>query len=211
LIARKKMTHELPNLPYDFSALEPHIDAQTMEIHHDKHHAGYVKKLNAALEKFPEFADKDVDSLISDIDSVPEEIRKAVRNNGGGHSNHSLFWQMMTAPGQGMKPSEDLMNAINSAFGSGEACHEKFVEAASAHFGSGWCWMVVNSDGEIEIMTTANQDSPLMFGKKPILGIDVWEHAYYLKYQNKRPDYVEAFTKVINWEKVSELWEKAKQ
>ena len=206
------MTHELPALSYAFDALEPHIDSKTMEIHHDKHHAGYVTKLNAALENHPELADKDVDELISDMDSIPEDIKGEVRNNGGGHSNHSLFWEIMAPSGDGGgEPSGELLEGMKKAFGSGQECHEKFVEAAKTHFGSGWAWLVVNPESkELEIMTTSNQDSPLMYGKKPILGVDVWEHAYYLKYQNKRPDYVDAFIKVINWKKVSENFEKAR-
>lgn len=203
------MVYELPKLPYEYNALEPHIDAKTMEIHHTKHHQAYIDKLNAALEKHSELAEKDVDSLISDLNSVPEDIRGAVRNHGGGHSNHSLFWEIMAPEGKGGKVSEKLLEAMKKAFGSGEGCHDKFVEAAKTHFGSGWAWLVVNKEGELEIYSTANQDSPLMEGKTPILGLDVWEHAYYLKYQNKRPDYIDAFIKVINWEKVSELYEKA--
>jgi superoxide dismutase, Fe-Mn family len=203
------MPHKLPDLPSGFDALEPHIDSKTMEIHHDKHHADYVNKLNAALEKHPELAEKNVNDLVSDIDSVPEDIRKIVRNNGGGHANHSLFWEVMSPEGKGGKASEELLKAMKKAFGSGEGCHKTFVEAATNHFGSGWAWIVVNDNKELEIMTTPNQDSPLMFGKKPILGLDVWEHAYYLKYQNKRPEYIENWVKIINWEKVNELWEKA--
>ena len=203
------MSHELPSLPYEFNALEPIIDAKTMEIHHDKHHAGYVAKLNAALETHPDVKDKDVKELIADLDKIPKEIKGAVRNNGGGHVNHTLFWQIMVPEGQGGKPSEKLMAAMNEAFGSGQECHEKFVEEATKRFGSGWAWLVVNKKKKLEIYSTANQDSPLMEGKIPILGIDVWEHAYYLNYQNKRPDYVEAFTKIINWNKVNELYEEA--
>jgi superoxide dismutase, Fe-Mn family len=203
------MAHTLPDLPYAFDALEPHIDAKTMEIHHGKHHQGYVDKLNKALEGTG-LEDKPVEELLKDLSGVAEDKKQAVINNGGGHANHSLFWEIMTKPGQGMKPSSDLMEAMKKSFGSGEACHEKFVKAAKSHFGSGWCWLVVNESGALEIMTTPNQDSPLMFGKKPILGLDVWEHAYYLRYQNKRPDYVDAFIKIINWDNVSELFEKAK-
>lgn len=203
------MSFELPELPYAFDALEPEIDAKTMEIHHDKHHAGYVAKLNAALEKYPELQDKSVEELLANnLKIVPEDIKTAVRNNGGGHANHSLFWEVMTPSGKGGKVSEDLLEAMKKSFGSGEECHKKFVEAALSRFGSGWAWLVVNASGELEIMSTANQDSPLMSGKKPILGIDVWEHAYYLNYQNRRQEYVDAFIKIINWNRVSELFER---
>lgn len=203
------MAHVLPDLPYAFDALEPHIDAKTMEIHHGKHHAGYVAKLNAALEGTG-LEDKDVNELLKHIGEVPEDKRQAVINNGGGHANHSLFWQVMTPSGENAESFESLMNAMKDSFGSGEACHEKFVEAAKSHFGSGWVWMVVNPETrKLEIMTTKNQDSPLMEGKTPILGLDVWEHSYYLNYQNRRPEYIDAFVKVINWGKVSELYEEA--
>tara|TARA_Y100000310_G_C20442758_1_gene696888 strand:+ start:98 stop:715 length:618 start_codon:yes stop_codon:yes gene_type:complete len=200
------MVHELPSLPYDFNALEPTIDAKTMEIHHEKHHAGYVAKLNAALESHPELKDKSVEELISNLSEVPAEIKAAVKNNGGGHANHSLFWQIMAPKDQESKPSEKLMAAMTESFGSGEECHKKFIQVATTRFGSGWAWLVVNKEKKLEIYSTANQDSPLMEGKTPILGIDVWEHAYYLNYQNKRPDYIEAFTKIINWAKVEELY-----
>jgi superoxide dismutase, Fe-Mn family len=202
------MVFKLPNLPYAFDALEPVIDAKTMEIHHGKHHAGYVAKLNAALEG-TEFADKSVEEVLRDIESVPEGKRGAVINNGGGHANHSLFWEVMCKEGEAGKPSEALLAAMTKAFGSGEDCHKKFVDAAVTRFGSGWAWLVVNSNKELEIFSTPNQDSPLMDGKIPILGVDVWEHAYYLNYQNKRPDYAEAFTKIINWNKVNELFDEA--
>jgi superoxide dismutase, Fe-Mn family len=203
------MVHELPDLPYGFDALEPHIDAETMEIHHGKHHKGYVDKLNKALEGTG-LEDKPIGELLKDVDSLPSDKRQAVINNGGGHANHSLFWEIMCPEGKGGKPSGSLMEAIKEAFGSGERCHDKFVESAVKHFGSGWCWLAINESKGLEIFTTPNQDSPLMQGKTPILGLDVWEHAYYLKYQNKRQEYVEAFVKVINWDKVSELFEKAK-
>ena len=202
------MTHELPSLPYDFDALEPHIDAKTMEIHHDKHHAGYVNKLNAALEGKDELSGKEVNELISDIDSVPEEIRQAVRNHGGGHSNHSLFWTLMSKDGGG-EPSGEIEELIKKEFESFSEFKEKFSKAAATHFGSGWCWLVRDGD-KIAIMTTSNQDSPLMFGKKPLLGLDLWEHAYYLKYQNKRPDYIEAWWNVVNWPVVLKNFEAAK-
>ncbi len=200
--------HELPALPYPKDALEPHIDALTMEIHHGRHHQTYVNNLNAALEGHPELAEKSVEELISDLNAVPESIRTAVRNNGGGHANHTLFWQIMS-PNGGGQPSGALAEAINSTFGSFEQFKEKFTQAALGRFGSGWAWLVVNN-GQLEIMSTPNQDSPLMEGKTPILGIDVWEHAYYLKYQNKRPDYVNAFFNVINWDEVAKRYEAAK-
>lgn len=200
--------HELPALPYAFDALEPHIDAQTMEIHHGRHHQTYVNNLNAALDKHPELYEKSVEELISDLNAVPEDIRTAVRNNGGGHANHSLFWQIMS-PNGGGEPSGALAEAINKTFGSFEQFKEKFTQAALGRFGSGWAWLVVNN-GQLEIMSTPNQDSPLMEGKTPILGVDVWEHAYYLKYQNRRPDYVNAFFNVINWDEVAKRYEAAK-
>jgi superoxide dismutase, Fe-Mn family len=203
------MTHELPKLPYDFNTLEPIIDAKTMEIHHGKHHAGYVTKLNAALETHADLKDKPITDILKDIDSIPEDIRTAVINNGGGHANHSLFWEIMGPQSESGKPSEKLLEAMKKAFGSGEECHKKFMAAATTRFGSGWAWLIVNKDKELEILSTPNQDSPLMDGNTPILGLDVWEHAYYLNYQNKRPDYVEAFTKLINWKKVDELFEAA--
>jgi Fe-Mn family superoxide dismutase len=203
------MVFELSNLPYNFDSLEPYIDAKTMEIHHDKHHAGYVSKLNSALENYEELQDKNVEELLADnLKIVPDEIKTAVRNNGGGHANHSLFWEVMCAEGDGGEPSKELTNAINSKFGSFEKFKEEFSNVAVGRFGSGWAWLVI-SDGELEIMSTANQDSPLMSGLKPILGLDVWEHAYYLNYQNKRPDYISAWWNVVNWQKVDELFEEA--
>ena len=198
--------NELPQLPYDFTALEPHIDARTMEIHHDKHHAGYVKKLNAALEG-TDLAEKDVDELLKDLSAVPEDKRTAVRNNGGGHSNHRLFWTILS-PNGGGAPKGALADAIDSSFGSFDTFKEQFNAAAATRFGSGWAWLVV-ADGKLEVMSTANQDSPLSVGKTPILGLDVWEHAYYLNYQNKRPDYIAAFWNVVNWEEVSERFDNA--
>jgi len=205
------MAHELPSLPYEYNALEPHIDSTTMEIHHGKHHAGYVKKLNTALENHAELQKKEVQNLISDIDSIPEDIKHAVRNNGGGHANHSLFWQTMSGDGGGA-PDGALATAIKENFETFENFKEKFNQAAATHFGSGWAWLVIDSkeNNKLAIMTTTNQDSPLMFDKKPLLGLDVWEHAYYLKYQNKRPDYVEAWWNVVNWKKVSDMFEEAK-
>ncbi len=200
------MTHELPELGYSFDSLEPHIDAKTMEIHHDKHHKAYVDKLNAALESKPDLQKKNAEELIKDLDSVPEEIRAAVRNHGGGHANHSFFWKVLK---KDVEPKGEIKDAIHEKFGSGEAFKEKFKEAALTQFGSGWAWLVV-SGGELEIVKTANQDSPISQGKIPLLGLDVWEHAYYLKYQNKRPDYVDAFFNVINWDQVNENFLKAK-
>lgn len=200
------MTFTLPDLQYEFDALEPHIDKETMEIHHDKHHAGYVKKLVAALEG-TEFAEKDIKEILKDIESVPEEKRKAVINNGGGHANHTLFWEILSS--NKTELSGELAEAINKKFGSFEDFKKQFSDAAATRFGSGWAWLVVDN-GQLEIKSTANQDSPLMDNQIPILGLDVWEHAYYLKYQNKRPDYIEAFFNVINWDKVAENFEAAK-
>ncbi|MCG9129273.1 superoxide dismutase [Candidatus Poribacteria bacterium] len=198
------MAHTLPALPYAHDALEPHIDAQTMEIHHGKHHQGYVNNLNAALEGHDDLANLDVEELLRNIDDVPEDIRQAVINNGGGHANHSLFWSIMS-PNGGEPSGGEIGDAIKSAFGSLEAANEEFTTAATKRFGSGWAWLVIGDDG-LEIYSTANQDSPLMQGHTPILGIDVWEHAYYLNYQNRRPDYVDAWKNVINWSRVNELY-----
>tara|TARA_Y100000310_G_scaffold345268_1_gene463263 strand:- start:22357 stop:22962 length:606 start_codon:yes stop_codon:yes gene_type:complete len=200
------MAHELPKLPYPYNALEPHIDKQTMNIHHTKHHRGYVDKLNAAVEG-TEFEDMDINEIVKNLDEVPEDKQTAVRNNGGGHANHSLFWKIMSPNGGGF-PSGKVQEAMHLKWGAFDKFKEEFSNAALARFGSGWAWLVV-SGGKLEIMSTANQDNPLTEGKIPILGLDVWEHAYYLKYQNKRPDYVEAFFNVINWEKVNELFEAA--
>lgn len=202
------MAHQLPELPYDYEALEPHIDAETMRIHHTKHHQGYVNNLNAALEKHPELGEKTVEQLLSDLDSVPQDIRTAVRNNGGGHANHSLFWPCM-APGAGGSPSGELASAIDSAFGSFEAFQETFAKAAATRFGSGWAWLCAGGDGGLLVTSTANQDNPVSEGLKPVLGLDVWEHAYYLNYQNRRPDYVKAWWNVVNWEKVGENFAEA--
>ena len=195
------MAYELPPLPYDYDALEPHIDEQTMRIHHDKHHATYVTKLNGALEGHPDLVSKNIDDLVADLASVPEAIRGAVRNNGGGHANHALFWQVM-APGGGGAPTGKVADAINGAFGSYDGFTEKLANAAATRFGSGWVWLVDAGD-TLTIESTPNQDTPVMEGRKPILGIDVWEHAYYLKYQNRRPDYVAAWLNVINWDEVN--------
>ena len=198
------MAHTLPRLPYAHDALAPHIDAQTMEIHHGKHHQGYVNNLNAALEGHDDLAKLDVEELLRNIDQVPDDIKQAVINNGGGHANHSLFWSIM-APNGGDPSSGEVGEAIKSAFGSLEAANEEFTTAATKRFGSGWAWLVIGDDG-LEIYSTANQDSPLMQGHTPILGIDVWEHAYYLNYQNRRPDYVEAWKNVVNWRRVNEIY-----
>ena len=199
------MAHELPELGYEYDALEPFIDAKTMEIHHGKHHAGYVKKLNAALESHSDLQAKSPEELVKDLDSIPEDIRKAVQNNGGGHVNHSFFWKILK---KDVKISGEIEKEINDKWGSFDKFKEEFVDKAATLFGSGWCWLVV-SGGELEIMQTKNQDSPITEGKVPVLGLDVWEHAYYLKYQNKRPDYVDAFFNVINWEQVNENFLKA--
>ena len=192
------MAYSLPDLPYGYDALEPHIDARTMEIHHGRHHNTYVTNLNNALDGHADLAARSVEELISDLDSVPEDVRTAVRNNGGGHANHSLFWTVMS-PGGGGEPSGDLADAINDAFGSLDAARDEFVQAATTRFGSGWAWVVVK-DGGLAILSTPNQDSPLMSGDgTPIIGLDVWEHAYYLNYQNRRPDYIEAWGNVIDW------------
>jgi len=201
------MTFTLPDLKFEFDTLEPHIDKETMEIHHDKHHAGYVKKLIAALEG-TDLENKEISEILKDIGSVPEDKRKAVINNGGGHANHTLFWEVLS-PNK-TELTGELAEAINSKFGSFEEFKTKFSEAAATRFGSGWAWLVINN-GELEITSTANQDSPLMNNQTPILGLDVWEHAYYLKYQNKRPDYIEAFFNVVNWDKVAENFSSAKQ
>ena len=198
------MAHTLPALPYAHDALEPHIDAQTMEIHHGKHHQGYVNNLNAALEGLGNLADMDVHELLSNLDQVPEDKRQAVINNGGGHANHSLFWSVMSPNGGDF--GGPIADAIASTFGSHEAAKEQFATAAATRFGSGWAWLVLGDSG-LEIYSTANQDSPIMQGHTPLLGLDVWEHAYYLNYQNRRPDYIEAWGNVINWARVNELYE----
>jgi Fe-Mn family superoxide dismutase len=202
------MAHSLPDLPYAHDALAPHIGADTMEIHHGKHHNAYVTNLNAALEGTG-LEDKAIGDLVADLDSVPEAKRTAVRNNGGGHYNHSLFWQIMAPEGTGGSPSDALMAAINAKFGSGDGCKEAFNKAAATRFGSGWAWIVVKHGG-VDVLSTPNQDNPVMDGTgTPILGLDVWEHAYYLNYQNRRPDYIAAWENVINWNKVNELFDAA--
>ena len=203
------MAYELPDLPYPHNALEPHIDVLTMEIHHGKHHATYIAKLNAALEGHEALASKSVEDLISDLSSVPEGIRVAVQNNGGGHANHSLFWTVL-GPNGGGEPSGALADAINVEFGTFADFQAKFEVAGATRFGSGWAWVCVNSEGDLCVCSTANQDTPLMEGRTPILGCDVWEHAYYLKYQNRRPDYLKAFWNVVNWDAVSVNYEAAK-
>jgi Fe-Mn family superoxide dismutase len=196
------MPFTLPPLPYPTNALEPHIDAQTMEIHHGKHHAAYVNNLNAAVEKAPELQGKSLDDLLKNLNAVPEAVRTAVRNNGGGHWNHSMFWQVM-APNAGGAPTGKLADAINASFGDFEKFKEQFNAAGAARFGSGWAWLVKDG-GKLAIVSTPNQDNPIMDGKPaPLLGLDVWEHAYYLKYQNRRPDYVSAWWNVVNWGAVS--------
>lgn len=197
------MVHVLPKLPYKYDELEPYIDAKTMEIHYTKHHQAYIDKLNKSLEKYPKLMKMDVDKLISELDAVPEDIRTAVQNNGGGHSNHSFFWQVLT--GKKQECSGKIAKQIEKDFGSFDKFKEKFSEVALGRFGSGWAWLVWN-DGKLEVISTANQDSPLMSGLKPVLGLDVWEHAYYLKYQNRRADYVSAFWNIVNWEKVNEFF-----
>jgi Fe-Mn family superoxide dismutase len=192
---------KLPELGYGFDALEPHIDTRTMEIHHGKHHAAYVEKLNSALENQADLKSKSIEKILSDINSVPETIRGAVQNNGGGHHNHSLFWETMK-PGGAKEPAGALADALNSTFGSTDDFKAKLAEAAVGRFGSGWAWLVKDGD-KLEVYSTANQDSPLMEGKVPVLGLDVWEHAYYLKYQNRRPEYIEAWWNVVNWDVVA--------
>ena len=202
------MAHELPNLPYSHDALEPHVDARTMEIHHGKHHNAYVTNLNNALEGHADLESKGVEDLIRDIDSVPQDIRTAVRNNGGGHANHSLFWTVMGAGGG--EPSGELADAIGSVFGGLDSFKETFATAGTTRFGSGWAWLVVK-DGKLDILSTLNQDNPLMSGDgTPILGLDVWEHAYYLNYQNRRPDYIAAWWNIVNWDAVADRYQSAR-
>ena len=196
------MPFTLPALPYAYDALEPHIDARTMEIHHTKHHQAYVNNLNAALEKAPQLEGKSLDDLMKGINSVPETVRTAVRNNGGGHWNHSMFWEIM-GPKKGGEPKGKIADAIKSSFGDFAKFKEQFAAAGAGRFGSGWAWLIDEGNGKLSITSTPNQDNPLMEGKKAILGIDVWEHAYYLKYQNKRPDYIAAWWNVVNWDGVA--------
>lgn len=201
------MAYELPDLPYDYDALEPHIDERTMKIHHTKHHQGYTNKVNAALEG-TDFADQPIEDVLSNINSVPEDIRQAVINNGGGYANHKLFWTILS-PNGGGEPSGAVADAINDEFGHFDAFKNKFTEEAKGRFGSGWAWLCVKSGGDIEVLSTPNQDSPLMNGLTPILGLDVWEHAYYLNYQNRRPDYVDAFWNIVNWDQVNSNYQDA--
>ncbi|EQC70027.1 MULTISPECIES: superoxide dismutase SodA [Streptococcus] len=196
----------LPELPYAYDALEPYIDAETMTLHHDKHHATYVANANAALEKHPELGD-DLEVILADVDKIPADIRQAVINNGGGALNHSLFWEFLSPEKQ--EPTADVLAAIEAAFGSFDNFKAEFTKAATTRFGSGWAWLVVNKEGKLEVTSTANQDNPISEGKKPILALDVWEHAYYLKYRNVRPDYIKAFFDIINWSKVAELYQAA--
>jgi len=196
------MAFELPPLPYDYSALEPHIDTQTMQIHHDKHHAAYVNNLNTALEGQSSLQGQSIEDILRNINDVPESIRTAVRNNGGGHANHTLFWEIM-GPNGGGEPTGALANAIQKAFGDFHSFKAKVIDAGTKRFGSGWSWLVTDSSGNLQVISTANQDSPLMDGQIPLLGVDVWEHAYYLKYQNRRPDYLNAWWNTVNWEAVA--------
>jgi Fe-Mn family superoxide dismutase len=203
------MAFTLPDLPYGHDALAPTIDKATMEIHHGKHHNAYVTNLNAALEGHADLAAKSIEDLISNLDAVPENIRTAVRNNGGGHANHSMFWQIMAPAGEGGEPSADFIKAAEAAYGSGDACREAFDKAGTTRFGSGWAWCVIKN-GKLSVMSTANQDNPIMTGEgTPIIGLDVWEHAYYLNYQNRRPDYIAAWHDVINWNEVNRRFDEA--
>ena len=196
------MPYEVPDLPYDYSALEPHIDEATMRVHHDKHHQAYVDKANAALEG-TEFADRSIEEVVQNLSSLPSDKQGAVRNNGGGHINHTMFWESM-GPGGGGEPSGELAEAITAKFGSFEDFKAKFKEAGVNRFGSGWAWLIADGSGGVDVTSTANQDNPLMEGRTPLLGCDVWEHAYYLKYQNKRPDYLAAWWNTVNWDVVNE-------
>ncbi len=203
------MAHEVPPLPYDYAALEPYIDAQTMTLHHDKHHAAYVTNLNNALQKHPELQSKSAEQLLRDIKSVPEDIRTAVRNNGGGHVNHTMFWQIMKPKGGG-PPSGKIAEEIKQTFGSFEDFQKLFNETGTKQFGSGWVWLVRNSGGKLQVLSTPNQDNPMMDGHSPIMGNDVWEHAYYLKYQNRRPEYLNAWWNVVNWDEINQRLAKGK-
>jgi len=204
------MAYTLPPLAYPYNALEPHIDARTMEIHHTKHHQAYINNVNNALKAHADLESKSVEELISNMNAIPEDIRNVVRNNGGGHANHTFFWSII-GPNAGGQPKANVASAINQSFGSFDAFKEKFAQAATTRFGSGWAWVTVAKDGKLEISSSPNQDSPLMEGKTPILGIDVWEHAYYLHYQNRRPDYIEAFWNVVNWQEVENRFNKIKK
>jgi superoxide dismutase, Fe-Mn family len=203
------MAYEVPPLTYDYSALEPYIDTQTMQLHHDKHHAAYVTNLNAAVQSHAQFASLPVEQLIQRLNELPENIRTAVRNNGGGHANHSMFWRIMT-PNGGGQPGGDLANAINSTFGSFDQFKAAFNDAGVKRFGSGWAWLILDQNGNLQVISTANQDSPLMEGNFPVMGNDVWEHAYYLKYQNRRPEYLNAWWNVVNWNEIEKRYQQAK-
>jgi Fe-Mn family superoxide dismutase len=203
------MAYTLPELPYAYDALEPHFDARTMEIHHSKHHQGYTNKLNAAIESHADLGSKSAEELVAGLNNLPQGVQGAVRNNGGGYVNHNLFWTVLS-PNGGGAPSGELASAIDSAFGSYDAFKEKFESAATSQFGSGWAWLVVDGSGKLHVTSTANQDSPLTQGHTPILGLDVWEHAYYLNYQNRRPDYVSAFWNVVNWDEVARRFDEAR-
>jgi len=200
-------TYSLPALPYDFNALEPHIDKKTMEIHYGKHHQTYVNNLNAALEGAVELQEKSLEDLLANLDAVPEQIRTAIRNNGGGHLNHSLFWEVIAPGSNNTAPTGKLEAAINEAFGSFGEFKQQFSAAATTRFGSGWAWLIVDGEGKLQVTSTANQDNPIMEGNQAILGLDVWEHAYYLNYQNRRPDYIASFFNIINWDVVAEKFE----
>ncbi|GGI64512.1 MULTISPECIES: superoxide dismutase [Enterococcus] len=202
------MTYQLPKLPYAYDALEPHIDVETMHLHHEKHHNAYVTNLNVAIEKHPELGEKSIEELISNMDAIPEDIRTAVRNNGGGHANHTFFWNIM-APNAGGEPVGELKVAIDEAFGSFTEFKALFKTAATTRFGSGWAWLSLK-DGKLEVTSTANQDSPIMEGATPIVGLDVWEHAYYLNYKNLRPNYIDSFWNLVDWNKANELYLAAK-
>jgi len=202
------MAYELPPLPYDYDALEPYIDAETMRFHHDNHHATYVKNLNAAVEKYPDLQSKSPEDLLRNINDVPEDIRKTVRNNGGGHVNHTMFWQIM-GPNGGGEPTGAIADAIKQTFGSFGAFKEQFNKTAAGHFGSGWSWLIRTSDGQLQVTDTLNQDSPLMEGHYPIMGNDLWEHAYYLKYQNRKAEYFDAWFNVLNWDEINKRFEQA--
>ena len=203
------MSFELPSLPYEYGALEPHIDTQTMQIHHDKHHAAYVTNLNKALESAPALAGKSIGDILADVNAVPENIRQAVINNGGGHYNHTMFWEIMGPQGGG-EPKGELARAIDAAFGSYQGLREKMNNAGLTRFGSGWAWLVSDKEAKLQVLSTANQDCPLSNGQQPLVGIDVWEHAYYLKYQNRRADYLGAWWNVVNWDEVAARYAKPK-
>lgn len=204
------MAHELPPLPYNYDALEPYIDTQTMQLHHDMHHQSYVNKLNAALESYADLQSKSIDELVRDLNGLPQDVQKAVRNNGGGHYNHTMFWSIM-GPNAGGNPTGEIATAIDDTFGNFENFKTQFNDAGAGQFGSGWAWLVMTPDGKLEVTNSPNQDSPLSAGSIPIMGNDVWEHAYYLKYQNRRPEYLKAWWNVVNWEAVNQRLQMAKQ